>query len=155
VNPGSLWKIINRAIPSKEKVIQTYNKDLKTVADDFNYYFTSVSKNAADASSKLTEENNFKFFEHPLTSIPYPPDGLFNFRLVTVEDVRRIIISLPSNKSPGPDKVHTKVLKDCLSVILGPLTEIINCCLHTSTFSDSWKEAEAIPLLKEGDHEVP
>jgi hypothetical protein len=69
--------------------------------------------------------------------------------------VRRIIISLPSNKSPGPDKVHTKVLKDCLPVILGPLTEIINCSLHTSTFPDSWKEAEVIPLLKEGDHEVP
>lgn len=38
--------------------------------------------------------------------------------------------------------------------ILGPLTEIINCSLATSTFPDAWKAAEVIPLLKEGDHNV-
>ena len=36
---------------------------------------------------------------------------------------------------------------------MGPLTDIINCCLATSTFPNVWKEAEVIPLLKEGDHE--
>ena len=61
---------------------------------------------------------------------------------------------MPTNKSPGPDKVEARVLKDSLSVILGPLTEIINCSLATSTFPDAWKAAEVIPLLKEGDHNV-
>ena len=35
---------------------------------------------------------------------------------------------------------------------MGPLTDIINCSLATSTFPNVWKEAEVIPLLKEGDH---
>ena len=61
---------------------------------------------------------------------------------------------MPTNKSPSPDKVEARVLKDSLSVILGPLTEIINCSLATSTFPDAWKAAEVIPLLKEGDHNV-
>ena len=43
-------------------------------------------------------------------------------------------------------------MKDCLSVILGPLTEIINWSLRT-LFPSCWKEAEVIPILKEGDHE--
>ena len=57
------------------------------------------------------------------------------------------------NKSPGPNNISARVLKDCLSVILSPLTDIINCSIHTSTFPDNWKEAEVIPILKDGDHE--
>ena len=47
-NPSSLWKVINRVIPSKNKEPQrVYTKDLKTVADEFNVFFTSVGKTAA------------------------------------------------------------------------------------------------------------
>ena len=80
-------------------------------------------------------------------------DELFNLRTVTVEEVRRAVASLPLNKSPGPDKVNSRILKDCLPVILGPLTEIINCSILTSTFPAKWKEAEVIPILKDDDHE--
>ena len=63
-------------------------------------------------------------------------------------------MSTPLNKTPGPDKVSMRVLKDCLSVVLGPITNIINCSFATSTFRDDMKLAEVIPLLKDGDHEV-
>ena len=42
-----------------------------------------------------------------------------------------------------------------LPVILGPLTDIINASLTSSEFPQSSKEAEVIPLIKEGDHELP
>ena len=73
---------------------------------------------------------------------------------MSCEEVRRIISSLPLNKSPGPDKIHTRVYRDCLPVILGPLTEIINSSLESAKYPDAWKFVEVIPLLKEGDHEV-
>ena len=44
-------------------------------------------------------------------------------------------------------------VQDVLPVKLGPLTDIINTSLNTSTFPDYWREAEVIALLKEGDHE--
>ena len=72
---------------------------------------------------------------------------------MSCEDVRRIFLSLPLNKSPGPDKVNARSLNS-LPVILGPLTEIINCSLSTSTFPTAWKIAEVIPFLNEGDNEV-
>ena len=68
--------------------------------------------------------------------------------------MRHIISSLPLNKSPGPDKIHTRVYRDCLPVILGPLTEIINSSLESAKYPDAWKFVEAIPLLKEREHEV-
>ena len=47
-----------------------------------------------------------------------------------------------------------KVIKDALPCILPTITEIVNCSLLTSVFPTIWKEAEVIPLLKDGDHEV-
>lgn len=35
------------------------------------------------------------------------------------------------------------------------LTQIVNCSLLTSVFPTVWKKAEVIPLVKEGDHEIP
>ena len=78
---------------------------------------------------------------------------LVNLRTVSREEVLQIVTSLPMNKSLGPDKISARVLKDCLPVIFGPLTDIINCSTLTSTFPDNWKEAEVIPILKDGDHE--
>ena len=58
-----------------------------------------------------------------------------------------------SNSLSQPNKVHARVIKDCLPVILGPLTKIINGSLLTSTFPAASKKAEVIPL-KKGDDEV-
>ena len=48
-----------------------------------------------------------------------------------------------------------RIIKDSLPVILGLLADIINSTFYTSTFPESWKFAEILPLLKEGDHEIP
>ena len=152
-NPGSLWKIINQAIPSQGQDKLSYTKDPKTVANEYNQFFSSIGSNTADASIRLAEEN-ITLEETPLKTIHTPSEDLFSFRTVTSEEVRRVISSLPLNKSPGPDKINSRILKDCLPVILGPLTNIINCSLTTCTFPTAWKVAEVIPIVKDGDHEV-
>ena len=111
-------------------------------------------KNAADVSRHLSEENNITIRELSTdANTRSTPDELFNLRTVTYEEVRRVVASLPLNKSPGPEKVSARILKDCLPVILGPLTDIINCSILTSTFPAKWKQAEVITILKDGDHE--
>ena len=153
-NPSSLWKIINRVIPSRLRESPTYSKDFKSVADDFNTFFSLVGKNTALASRELARQNNITLSRTTPVYTNQPPQQPFSFKCVSCEHVRRIVLSLPLNKSPGPDKLSTHVIRDCLPVILGPLTEIINCSLSTSTFPTAWKLAEVIPLLKDGDHEV-
>ena len=102
-----------------------------------------MEKNNITARLRLSDTN-------PSSNTP----GLFNLKSISCEEVRRVVKSLPMDKSPGPDKVTARVLKDCLDVILGPLTDIINCSILTSSFPVKWKEAEVIPILKYGDHEV-
>lgn len=89
----------------------------------------------------------------PPTNIILDSDE-FRFRAVSTVEVRKIIQSCPSNKAPGKDKLHMKVIKDALPVILPVLTELINRSLLTSVFPTSWKESEVVPLLKEGDDET-
>ena len=59
-----------------------------------------------------------------------------------------------NNKSPGPHKIGMRVIKDCLPVILSPLTHIIYSSLITSIFSEEWKLSEVTPLHKDGEQEV-
>ena len=148
---GSLWKIINRIIPRKERPTHVYSKPTEQIANDFNEYFVSVGKLAANAAVQLAKDNHIDI--PAVRNSPMFNGNTFNFSPVSCTEIQRIIKSMPSNKSPGPDKVNMRVIKDVLPVILGPLTDIINTSLTTSTFPDYWKEAEVIPLLKEGDHE--
>ena len=135
-NSGSLWKIINRAIPSKDKQRPAFIKDVAVLTNEFNQFFAKVGLNAADAAQRLRENIIVRDFSSE-NGIDTTSMELFNLRTVSLEEVHRIVTSLPMNKSPGPDKISVCVLKDCLPVILGPLTDIINCSILTSTFPDN------------------
>ena len=51
---------------------------------------------------------------------------LFEFKAISQEVVSRMITSMPTNKSPGPDNVNMRARKDALPYILTALTNIIN-----------------------------
>jgi hypothetical protein len=159
-NSRSLRKVINRCIPSKDERILTCHKNTLQVANDFNQFFQSVGKRAAETAKMFALQNNLNIsteLEPQNRRSELFSTELFKFTPVTYTEVESIITTMPSNKSPGPDKTSMRIIKDCLPalpVILGPLTDIINNSFTTSAFPESWKIAEIIPLLKEGDHDV-
>lgn len=116
-------------------------KDPKVVADEFNEHLTSVR-----SVMKLATE-----YAIDMDVILPPPDlGVleqFSFKTITKQ-------KLPRNKSPGADKIPVKILKDCLSHISAPMTDILDNSFTSSTFPDRWKSAEVVPHPKEGDHEL-
>ena len=125
------------------------------IADEFNHYFASVGSSTALAAEKLAKDYNLQL-TNPLTRTNiHPINEQFYFEHVSSAEVHRIVSEMPLNKSPGIDYVPTRVLKDCLPVILPALTNIINCSLLSSIFPANWKTSMLIPLLKEGDHETP
>lgn len=153
-NSNSLWKIINRCIPSKSTTKLTYSKDHLIVANEFNKYFSSVGSLTAQKVTQLALDHNIDISNSNPDHTQYLDGEQFNFRRVSCYDVQKIVLSMPSNKSPGIDQISTQVLKDSLPIILPALTDIINSSLTTSTFPDAWKKSVLIPLQKEGDHEI-
>ena len=61
--------------------------------------------------------------------------------------------SLATNKAPGIDKLPAHVIKDSASVIIPPITSVINPSLTTIAYPGDWKTAELSPILKESDFE--
>lgn len=100
----------------KTKKRPAYTKNLTVVANELNQFFSKVVKNSADASRHLSEENNITIRELSTdANTSSTPDELFNLRTVTCEEVRRVIASLPLNKSPGPEKVSARIQKGLLA----------------------------------------
>ena len=123
------------------------------LANEFNEFFTSVGARAAAESKRLASVNVLPAYKPPSAKTLFQLEE-FRFRAVTTFEVHQIILSFPSNRAPGMDKLHMSVIKDALPVILPVLTELINRSLLTSVFPFAWKESVVIPILKEGDHEV-
>ena len=156
-NAASLWKIINRSSPTKERPIQCYSQDPEHIANEFNQFFVAVGGKTTNAAAQVALNNNLDVTisnSNPVILHEHTSHERFQLSPVSCTDIEQIIMSMPSNKSPGPYKVSMNVLKDCLPVVLGPITNIIYCSLATSVFPDEWELVEVIPILKDGDNEV-
>jgi hypothetical protein len=101
----------------------------------------------------LTQEHHIPVIEHQALK-HYPESEQFSLSQITREELVAVVMNMPSNKSPGMDKVTTKVIKDCLSTVSKPLTEIINLSFTFNIFPTAWKIAEVVPHVKDGDSEV-
>ena len=149
-NTRSKWKVIRSCIPRRETTQQVYARDLKEVADEFNRFITSVGARASETSRSLLNVHNLA----PLLAVV--PDNeisevdKFCFHPVSSREIQKIVMSLPSNKAPGHDKVSTSVLKDALPCILPILTVIVNRSSLTSVFPSAWKNLRSFHYWKKG-----
>ena len=147
-----MWKTIRSALPNKSGR-PNFTKDTDTLANEFNRFFISVGQKAADDSAELARLHDLQ--TTPVYLGPTHCDELFDFKAITSEDVRKVIMAMSSNKAPGYDRIPVFVIKDCLSYILPALTVLINSSFSNSVFPKAWKKSEVVPHLKDGDHEIP
>ena len=75
-------------MPSRERERQIYTKDCKVVAAEFNRFFSSVRRNAAEAAVKLATSNHINCNGVPSLSV-FSIDDLLILNLCTAK-VRRI-----------------------------------------------------------------
>ena len=122
--------------------------------EEFNDFFTTVGMKSAQLAKDIAQK-----FELPpvietlaLTTATVD-DNMFQLRQVTTEEVSEIITMMPSNKAPGNDTVHLRVLKDCLSSVVQPITSIINSSFLKGIFHSQWKISEITPIPKNDDYE--
>ena len=78
-------------------------------------------------------------------SIPFVPRTIplseqFIISEGTQEKVQQVITNMPSGKAPGPEKISLKVIKDCLPVILKPLTCTINASFTSQVYPSLCKK---------------
>ena len=69
------------------------------------------------------------------------------FESASEDEIKKLILS-SSSKSCDLDPIPTSVLKNCLDILIAPITDINNISMETSTFPKNFKEAHVRLLLK-------
>ena len=140
-NPKVFYKYINSRKQFKSGIGPLKTEDDKIITDDheiamtLNNFFTSV----------FARPNNFSFTPSPVT-----PQNLSIIE-ITCTDVTRTLNAMNSNKSPGPDELYPRVLKETRDCIVPHLLRIFNTSLSQTSVAEEWKLANITPIFKKGD----
>lgn len=85
-----------------------------------------------------------------LSDIVAPPPSPRTSPPFTLAEATEVIVGLTPSKSPGPDKIPSKVLQLGGSSLAECIVNIANACLLQGIFPTSWKIAKWVILKKAG-----
>ena len=71
------------------------------------------------------------------------------------EVIQQYLATLNEIKSPGPDELHSRVLKELAEEISEPLAIIFEKSWRTGEVPMDWRKANMVPIFKKGEKEVP
>ena len=81
--------------------------------------------------------------------------GEINYCIINKEDVQKKLKNLNPNKSPGLDKLHSRILKELYSILDKPLAILFQNTLKKGKLPDEWKHAIVTAIFKKGDKRKP
>ena len=130
-------KVLKSTIGPLQSVEGEIVTDEREMADILKDYFASV----------FTVEDNRN--ERPVPSQRQVAACLFSID-IKEDDVMRVIDKLKICKSPGPDKIYPRILREVKVAICKPLCAIFNLSLQLGKVVQKWKLANVTPLFKKG-----
>jgi exonuclease III len=147
------WKIIRAAMHIENKKVKVESliingnkiEDPEQIANSFNNYFTNIASDLANKTLKPSCS-----FEE------YMPASCLNsmgLTLTSPEEIIKIGQNLKKTHSKGVDDIDPYIATPNLTLIVHPLTEIINCSLQSGIVPDALKVAKITPIFKKGDKE--
>jgi hypothetical protein len=153
-------KILGELLDENPKSFWSYTRELQGKTSTVDSLFDNNGEFVTNNFEKANLLN--KYFE----SVYAKEDSLQNaFIPVVLEPMREITIqrsgvikqlrSIKSNKSPGPEGIPARVLKD-LAPQIAPFLEIVfNKSLSEGKVPQDWKLANVTPIFKKGNRHDP
>ena len=71
---------------------------------------------------------------------------------ISTETIKKKLDNLKIDKSPGPDNIHPRILRELSNILSEPLSIICNNSFTNSVCPDEWRCANVIALFKKGDN---
>ena len=78
-------------------------------------------------------------------------NNAYSFSIVTEGKVLKLLNALSINKATGLDGIPSRFVRDSASIIVSPLTHIINLSIIQGVVPDDLKIARVVPLFKKND----
>ena len=73
---------------------------------------------------------------------------------VDQNELLNLFATLNNNKSPGPDNIGPRLIKETQQSILDPLLHIINLSFSSGVFPDLLKIAKVVPIYRKEDRSL-
>ena len=146
-NPKKFWSYVN----SKTKTRSTI-PDLEVPGED-----RSASEDEEKADTFLNYFGSV-FTKEDLDNIPdfkKQTDKMMEELEITKEKIFKVLKNLKTNKSPGPDGLHPKVLNEVKDEIVTPLFIIFTASIETGEVPQDWKDAHISAIFKKGERKQP
>jgi hypothetical protein len=148
-NPKRFWSYVNSKTKSRSEI-----PDLKVIQNDKERVITSDQE-------KVNEFGRF-FGEVLTVEADVPGENLVQHRVMTsmseIQITREVVFkklrNLKTDKSPGPDHIYPKILKEAAEELASPLCEIFNRSLLDGKVPDAWKSAQVCPIHKKGPKSI-
>ena len=107
-------------------------------ADFMNNFYISAGPNLTNHIPKTWEESDFKI----------NIDTTFDFKPITVEEVKKLIDKIDLSKSSAMGNLSTRLLRDAFKCLTLELTYIYNVSLDTGVFPADWGIGLVTPIPK-------
>ena len=140
-NPKAFYQYISSKTTKKDKISDLEKPDGETTSNDqeksevLNNFFTSV----------FTDEdlNNI-----PDLNINQDIQTKSSSAEVTTEEMKKLLEQLKAGKSPGPDQLHPRILKECAKELALPLKLLFDLTMEKGCIPKEWKSAEIKAIYK-------
>ena len=140
-NPKAFYGFVRSKQSVKPRAVQVRKSD------------RSLTQSETETANEL-----LKFFQSVFVQEDKDPIPSFNQRTdktltvgeISQADVSKKLSQLLVNKSPGPDGLHPKVLKEMSGILDLPLTILFNKSLKEGELPDDWTTADVIAIFKKG-----
>ena len=150
-NPKKFWNYVKRKMKTSTGV-----SDLVIRTEGSKEILT---RNNQQKAQTLSDFFGSVFTREPDTEIPVLEDISVDSQLdnleVTKEEVIQKLRKLKIDKSPGPDAMHPRLLKELAVEIGTALETIFNSTVTNGTIPEDWKQAQITAIFKKGNRKSP
>ena len=143
---GALFKVANQLLHRRTQNPLPDHSDTTELCNDFASFFKSKIDKIRSNFDDLNVEAACCFDQYPEI------DGFRNFRLLSLEETKRLISS-SAPKSCALDPFPTTILKQCSDIVAPLVQHIINMSLSQGHMPTMLKKAIVTPLLKKSSLE--
>ena len=112
----------------------------KEMCSCLNEYFLSVFTN-----------ENLEYIPEVEAIYSGSPENILSKIDISRDDVLKELNKLKAHKSPGPDEVYARVLKEYKAELSCPLTSLFNNSIKSGLVPKAWKLADVVPIFKKGE----
>ena len=146
-NPKAFYKYVNSKTKSRVGILTLVSADGKS------------AECCIDKEVTLNKYFSIVFTKETTDNLPDFAPRVFDAALVDMsfdeDTIEKKLNGLKIGKSPGPDQIHTRLLKEMTPILKLLLQKFFKKCMSSSKIRDAWRLGHIMPIFKKGKKSDP